>query len=107
MSFSPIVLFAYNRPTHTLRTLDALSSNPEALESDLYIFCDGPKSKITDDDLKKIKQVVEIAKQEKRFKSVEVRVGNKNKGCSSIGGSRSSLSGSNDTRETRRLEKSV
>mgnify|MGYP000338925091 CR=1 FL=1 len=57
MSFSPIVLFAYNRPTHTQRTLDALSSNPEAKESDLYIYCDGPKSKITDNDFNKIKQV--------------------------------------------------
>lgn len=88
MSFSPIVLFAYNRPTHTQRTLDALSSNPEALESDLYIYCDGPKSKITDVDLKKINQVVDIAKREKRFKSVEVKVGEKNKGLANsiIGG---------------------
>ena len=83
MSFSPIVLFAYNRPTHTQRTLDALSSNPEALESNLYIYCDGPKSKITDEDLKKIDQVVNIAKREKRFKKVEVRVSKKNKGLAS------------------------
>lgn len=83
MSFSPIVLFAYNRPTHTQRTLDALSSNPEALESNLYIYCDGPKSKITDEDLKKIDQVVNIAKREKRFKKVEVRVSKKNKGLPS------------------------
>jgi len=80
MSFSPIVLFAYNRPTHTQRTLDALSSNPEAKESDLYIYCDGPKSKITDNDFNKIKQVVDIAKNENRFKTVEVRIGEKNNG---------------------------
>lgn len=88
MSFSPIVLFAYNRPTHTQRTLDALSLNPEALESELYIYCDGPKSKMSDEDLKKINQVVDIAKGEKRFKTVEVRVGVKNKGLANsiIGG---------------------
>jgi acetyltransferase-like isoleucine patch superfamily enzyme len=88
MSLSPIVLFAYNRPTHIQRTLDALSANPEALESKLYIYCDGPKSKMTDGDLKKINQVVDIAKGEKRFKTVEVRVGVKNKGLANsiIGG---------------------
>ena len=80
MSFSPIVLFAYNRPTHTQRTLDALSSNPEAIESDLYIYTDGPKSKMTDDNFKKINQVIDIAKREKRFKTVELRVGEKNRG---------------------------
>lgn len=80
MNFSPIVLFAYNRPTHTQRTLDALAANPEAKDSELIIFCDGPKIKLTDTDLNRINQVVAIANSEKRFKKVEVRVASTNKG---------------------------
>ncbi|WP_298343647.1 DapH/DapD/GlmU-related protein [uncultured Algibacter sp.] len=80
MSFSPIVLFAFNRPKHTQRTLDALSSNPEASKSELYIFCDGPKNHINEQELKNINKVHEIAKAEDRFQSVKVIVSDKNKG---------------------------
>ena len=44
MKLAPIALFAYNRPTHLRRTLEALCGNELAKESDLYIFSDGPKS---------------------------------------------------------------
>jgi hypothetical protein len=40
---APIVLFVYNRPEHTRRTLTALAANPLAIESDLIIYADGPK----------------------------------------------------------------
>jgi len=41
---TPIALIAYNRPDHLRRTLDALSKNEGASETDLFIFSDGPKS---------------------------------------------------------------
>jgi hypothetical protein len=40
---APIVLFVYNRPEHTRRTLAALAANPLAIDSDLFIYADGPK----------------------------------------------------------------
>jgi hypothetical protein len=40
---APIVLFIYNRPDHTRRTLAALAANPLAADSDLVIYADGPK----------------------------------------------------------------
>jgi hypothetical protein len=40
---APIVLFVYNRPEHAQRTLDALSKNALAQESELWIFADGAK----------------------------------------------------------------
>jgi hypothetical protein len=40
---TPIVLFVYNRPEHTRRTLAALAANPLAIDSDLIIYADGPK----------------------------------------------------------------
>jgi hypothetical protein len=42
---APIVLFVYNRPDHTRRTLAALAANPLALESDLIVYADGPKKR--------------------------------------------------------------
>jgi hypothetical protein len=44
MDFAPIALFVYNRPDHARRTLDALLNNPEAKDSDLFVFSDGPKN---------------------------------------------------------------
>ncbi|HMJ67952.1 MAG TPA: hypothetical protein VK508_03620 [Cyclobacteriaceae bacterium] len=41
-ALSPIVLFVYNRPRHTLQTLTALSANTLASQSILYIYSDGP-----------------------------------------------------------------
>jgi len=41
---APIALFAYNRPDHLARTLGALGRCPEARNSVITIFCDGPRS---------------------------------------------------------------
>lgn len=43
MRCAPIVLFVYNRPEHTARTLSSLARNSLAAESDLIIYADGPK----------------------------------------------------------------
>jgi Glycosyl transferase family 2 len=43
MTLAPIVLFAYNRPEHTRRTVEALQLNPGARDSVLYAYSDGPK----------------------------------------------------------------
>lgn len=39
----PVVLFVYNRPDHTRRTLEALAANAGADETKLYIFSDGSR----------------------------------------------------------------
>jgi len=57
---APITLFTYNRPEHTRKTLNALAKNDLAEQSQLFIFCDGPKSDATGDDIKKIEQVREL-----------------------------------------------
>ena len=43
MSLSPVAFFAFNRPYHTLQTLNSLSMNFEANETDLFVFIDGPR----------------------------------------------------------------
>lgn len=43
MSTAPIALFAYNRPEHLKRTVDALAASPLAASSPLVVFSDAPK----------------------------------------------------------------
>jgi hypothetical protein len=51
---APIALFAYRRPSHLKRTIEALQANDLASRSELHIFCDGPKAV---DDLAAIEAV--------------------------------------------------
>ena len=41
---APVVFFVYNRPWHTVRTVESLMRNSLAPESNLHIFSDGPKN---------------------------------------------------------------
>ncbi|MCW3464706.1 glycosyltransferase [Chitinophaga nivalis] len=50
-TLAPIILMAYKRPEMTKRALESLAANPEAAESELYVFADGPKESSTDADL--------------------------------------------------------
>ena len=40
---APIAVFAFNRPDHLRRTLEALSANRLAGDSRLTVFCDAPR----------------------------------------------------------------
>ncbi len=79
-TFAPIALFAYNRPKHTLQVLDMLAKNPEAIESNLYVFCDGPKNNENSLNIEKINQVKKIIQNENRFKNIIIEFQEKNKG---------------------------
>lgn len=41
---APIIVFAYDRPDHLGKTLDALAKNDLASDSVLYVYCDGPRA---------------------------------------------------------------
>jgi acetyltransferase-like isoleucine patch superfamily enzyme len=77
---APIVLFVYNRPLHTLKTLEALSSNYLADQSTLFIFADGPKVGASIDDLDLIRETRKIASSRKWCKEVFVRESQLNSG---------------------------
>ncbi len=62
MSLAPIILFVYNRPQHTLRTLEALTKNYLAKETELYVFADGPKDIYDLENIEKIKNTRDIVK---------------------------------------------
>lgn len=74
---APIILFVFNRPEHTLKTLEALSQNTLADKSKLYIFCDGARS---DKDKPAIDKVKKIIRQKNWCKTVEIIERNENFG---------------------------
>ena len=42
-NFSPVVIFAYNRPDHLKISVSTLAANPEAASTNLTVFCDAAK----------------------------------------------------------------
>ena len=66
---APIVLFVYNRPKHTRRTLAALEKNALASDSLLYIISDGPKNA---DAVESVNQVRAIIREPWEFKHITI-----------------------------------
>ena len=77
--YSPIVLTCFNRPYHTLKTLEALSKNPEALHSELFIFIDGPRNDKEKHLVDAVEQIVISFKD--YFKSQNIERSPKNLSC--------------------------
>ena len=71
-NLAPIIVFAYNRPTHMLRTLDALAKNTLADQSVLYIYCDGAKQNATEEQIAKVKAARQVAHAATGFKELHV-----------------------------------
>lgn len=80
MTLAPIVIFCYNRPLLLKQTVEALQNNILASDSDLIIFCDGPKNGASSDVLNQINQVREYCDSISVFKSVIVHKSQSNKG---------------------------
>jgi len=66
---APIAVFAFNRPEHLRCTLLALAANDLAAESDLTIFCDGPRNTA---EKSRTDAVREIALTASGFKSLTI-----------------------------------
>lgn len=77
---SPIVLFVYNRPVHTERTLEALFKNELASESELYIYADGPKPNATLEQQEKIAEVRNVIRKRQWCREVHIVESEINKG---------------------------
>lgn len=69
---APVVLFVYNRPLHTEKTLEALMQNDLADKSDLFIFCDGIKENATKEQLEEVEQVKKNIRKKKWCKTVTI-----------------------------------
>lgn len=69
VTFAPICVFAYKRPDHFGLTINSLLDNPEASQSDLWVFIDGAKT-IADEVL--VSKVQALARAVTGFKTVTV-----------------------------------
>jgi len=69
MNLSPIVLFVYNRPWHTIQTVEALLKNDLKAQSNLIIFADAAKD---DHNIENVKEVINYIKTINGFKSVTI-----------------------------------
>ena len=69
---APIVLFVYNRADHFQKTFDALSKCPEAKDSDLFIFSDGPKNEAAAEKVQAVRQAIHDAESSGAFKSITI-----------------------------------
>lgn len=80
MTLSPIILFVYNRPKHTLQTLEALHQNALADQSTLYIYADGARDNANEKEQLNIKKVRETIRRKKWCKTVQIIESETNKG---------------------------
>ena len=71
MSFATIAIFAFNRPRHLERLLISLTSNPEAQNSKIKIFVDGPRESGDQVAINEVISTIEAFKQRLDIETVE------------------------------------
>lgn len=70
--YAPIVMFVFNRPKHFLETVEALSKCPEASESELFVFSDGPKTEKDSIKVSQVRKYVRMEMAKRRFANVRL-----------------------------------
>lgn len=85
MQLAPILFFTYNRPEHTLKSLEALKCNLLSDQSELFFFSDGPKS---EEDRTAVNEVRKIIHSVEGYKQIHIIENETNKGLAAniIGG---------------------
>lgn len=74
---APVILFTYNRPEHTKRTMEALAANLLADETDLFVFSDAAKNEA---DREKVEHIRALVRQAEGFRSVTLTAREENLG---------------------------
>lgn len=77
--YFPIVIFAYNRPTHLKKVLNSIINSHDIKKHKVYLFCDGAKN---NDDLIKIESIKKLVKNTKKLNFVKLKFRIKNIGLS-------------------------
>jgi len=77
MKLAPVLIFTYNRPWHTMETIEALKKNELAKESELFIYSDEAKDK---ESIGRVREVREYIKKTDGFKKVTIIEREKNWG---------------------------
>lgn len=79
-SLAPVILFAYNRPSHTIEVIEKLKECKLSEQSELIIFCDGPKKNISEAELNKVLEVRRIVNKVEWNNKVKIFESKKNLG---------------------------
>ncbi|KTD88414.1 sugar transferase [Paenibacillus etheri] len=77
---APVLIFVYARPEHTKQTIESLSSNYLASETDLFIFSDAPKNEKSIEMVKLVRDYIDTIPDKKIFRSVKIIKSEVNKG---------------------------
>ncbi len=78
--YSPIVAFAYNRSDKIINCIKRLELNPEARDSDLIVFSDGPKSEKGKSAVEETRRALHEYEGASVFASVRIVEAESNKG---------------------------
>jgi len=76
----PIILFVYNRPDHTRKTVEALARNELAQESELWVFSDGPKNSAASEMVGEVREYIHSLPDSGLFAKVDIIESQRNKG---------------------------
>ncbi|MGL4362385.1 MAG: glycosyltransferase [Cellulosilyticaceae bacterium] len=77
---APVVVFVYNRPEHTKKTIEALAENYLAKETSVFIFSDNAKNEKSIESVKATRKYIDSISEKKFFKSVEIIKSHENRG---------------------------
>lgn len=80
MTLAPVVVFAYNRPQHLQRTLDALAACRLAAQTQVHVFADGPRKPAAAEAVAEVRHVLQAEATLGRFASFHVQASDKNLG---------------------------
>ena len=79
-TLAPVVVFAYNRPLHLQRTLDALAACRLADRTDVHVFADGPRKPAAAEAVAEVRRVLATEALAGRFASVRIQASELNLG---------------------------
>lgn len=79
MMLAPIIVFAFNRLESLKNTIDSVLRNPEASESELFVFVDGARENVTGEK-EKVSKVCDYVRSISGFKTVHYCFSDKNNG---------------------------
>lgn len=80
MRLSPVIVFAYNRPLHLQRTLDALAACRLAAATAVHVYADGPRKPAAAEAVAEVRQVLVAEAGAGRFASFDVHASDVNLG---------------------------
>ena len=80
MNYAPVAIFVYNRADHFEQTFRALAACPEARETELFIFSDGPKDEAGADKVRAVREKVRELTGGGVFQRITLRESERNRG---------------------------